>query len=74
MAEEIKSRSAPFTRDGQMQKSLPPQPVIIFDWMRGISIMLRGSRREIGREFQASIAKAFLFRGDFEVHAWFSPI
>src|SRR5580700_10031013 len=72
VAEKIVARSTQFTRDGQVQKPLLAQSVIVFHRVRSVAIMFGSAGREIGREFGTSVAQMLLSRRKIEIHGSYS--
>lgn len=68
MAEEVDARAAPLLGDGQLQKPLLAQPVVIFRRVRGGAVVLGGAGGEIGGERPAAFLQAPVFLGDREIH------
>ena len=63
MVEEAGAGSAPFLADGEFEKALRPEPVVVLDRMRSVTVVFGRTGGEVGGQFQATLLQALLILG-----------
>jgi hypothetical protein len=69
VVEETGTGAAPGGGDGQVQKAILAEPLVILGGVRRVAVVLAGADGEPGREGQAALLQALLFLTESEIHA-----
>jgi hypothetical protein len=62
VAEEAETLPAIFAGDGQRQKTLAPQDVVVFHGVRGVAVVRGRARGKIRGQFQTAAPQALVIR------------
>ena len=67
--EQAGALAAPFPADGQREKALLAQAIVVLDGMAGVAVVRRRAGREIRRQLAALLLQPLLFAAEREIHS-----